>query len=107
MKSLLYVLGADGKTPVELDGYSDEDFLKWHKCFKDGEKRRVAKTELPNGITIVTVFLGMDYGWGGEPLLFETMVLGPSGNDTRVCHKYSTWDEALNGHNRAVEILKS
>jgi hypothetical protein len=92
----------EGKTPVELDGYSDEDLLKWHKCFKDTEGRRVALTVVGK-VTVSTMFLGVDYGWGDKRLLFETMVFG--GDDDH-CERYSTWDEALEGHNKTVEMLK-
>lgn len=34
---------------------------------------RVAYDELPDGSHLSTVWLGMDHGWGGPPLIFETM----------------------------------
>jgi hypothetical protein len=52
-------------------------------------------------VSVSTVFLGLDhnFGEGGAPLLFETMVFGLPGED---CRRYSTWAEAEEGHARIV-----
>jgi hypothetical protein len=55
---------------------------------------------------ISTVFLALDHNWdpGGEPLLFETMIFeGPYHGDM---WRYSTYDEAKEGHDRIVNCLK-
>lgn len=54
---------------------------------------------------VSTVFLSLDHSWiGGPPLLFETMIFdGPYDGFMR---RYSTYDEALAGHNKVVEVLK-
>ena len=47
----------------------------------------------------------MDHQWGaGPPVLFETMIFGPAGGEN-YCERYSTWDEALAGHRRALEAV--
>lgn len=59
-----------------------------------------------DGQRVSTVFLHMDHNWdpGGPPILFETMIFeGPYDNDM---WRYSTWDEALAGHNRIVNCLR-
>jgi hypothetical protein len=62
---------------------------------------RVASTEIPNGLTVSTVFLGLDHQRGdGPPLLFETMVFP----DCEDAWRYSTWDQAGAGHDQVVEI---
>jgi hypothetical protein len=93
-----------------LDGHQavpTESWLEWHKCFRDSEKRIVGRTEIGK-ITISTVFLGMDHGWGprSEGLVFETMVFGYDGNENMTT-RYRTWEEAENGHKRIVEEMKA
>jgi len=74
-----------------------ESILEWGKCFQDSEKRIVARTEIGN-ITVSTVFLGVDHGWGprSEGLVFETMVFGSGRVD--LVGRYSTWADAEEGH---------
>jgi hypothetical protein len=71
---------------------------KWSEWFNgDNRDRIVNKTETPYG-DVSTVFLGIDHNHSckGAPLLFETMVFGGE-HDGRMM-RYSTWDEAENGH---------
>lgn len=73
---------------------------EWIKVFEDPNGRRVALDVLPNGFKVSTVLLGIDhsFGFGGPPVIFETMVF--PGNDME---RYSTKEEALEGHKRMVE----
>ncbi len=87
------------------------NLLEWatwfEKATRDGE-RHVAKTTLDDGTWISTVFLGLDHNFGvGEPLLFETMAFkdGDSGED-RDMERYSTYDEAEQGHEKMVKKWK-
>lgn len=77
------------------------DVLEWAKWFEKGN-RHVAYTVL--GVrTISTVFLGIDYSFGfGDPLLFETMIFGPDGDEYQ--ERYCTYEEAEAGHKEAVEL---
>jgi hypothetical protein len=50
------------------------------------------------------VWLGFDHGFGGAPLIFETMIFGYDGDDQQ--WRYSTEREALKGHDRAVALCK-
>lgn len=89
-----YIL--DGKTPVECD-----DILKWGEWFETAD-RHVAKTE-KDEIKVSTVFLGIDHSFGdGPPLLFETMIFG--GEHDKDMWRYSTWNEAEEGHKKACAI---
>ena len=86
-----YIL--DGHNPVVCD-----DLLMWARWFESHD-RRIARTVI-GPYTVSTVFIGIDHQWGdGRPLLFETLVFA---NDDRVCdermERYSTWDEAVAGH---------
>lgn len=70
----------------------------------DSQNVRVAKDTI-NGIDISTVFLGIDHGFAGNaPMLFETMVFG--GPDNQYQERYSTWEQAEKGHQRAVNMVK-
>lgn len=84
--------GADGHAiiPVPL--------FEWAAWFASTD-RIVQQDTRADGLFISTVFLGIDHSFGeGPPLLFETMVF--QGKDGREidCQRYSTWDDALAGH---------
>lgn len=86
------------KKPVEC-----ENIIEWAKWFEKAD-RRVNATELPDGVRVSTVFLGMDHSFmGGPPLLFETMIFG--GEHDGYCERYSTWEEAETGHQKAIELI--
>lgn len=81
------------------------DVLEWAKRFEFSmDKRHVGYTKLKAGLEVSTVFLGIDHNFFGDrPLLFETAVLTDYGWDIR--DRYSTWDEALAGHEATVKSL--
>lgn len=82
------------------------DLIKWAMWFeRAGKQRIVAKTELPNGILISTVFLGLDYNFRrkGPPILFESMIFG--GKNDQTLYRYATWKEAEDGHENAVQYF--
>ena len=58
------------------------------------------------GVRVSTVFLGIDHNWSvdGPPLIFETMVFG--GDFDRDQDRYSTWEEAKQGHAVAVDLVR-
>lgn len=59
-----------------------------------------------DGINISTVFLYLNHRFGpdGPPLIFETMVFG--GELDQECERYSTWAEAIAGHEAMVERVR-
>ncbi len=88
-----YIL--EGKKPKLV-----EDMVEWGIWFESA-KRHVAETTLPNGVSVSTVFLGLDHSFGdGEPILFETMIFGGKHGDYQ--ERYSTWEEAEAGHKKAL-----
>jgi len=89
-----YIL--DGKTPIHCD-----DLLSWASWFKS--QNRIIASKMIDGITISTVFLGIDHGFGGKVMLFETMIFGGDHDD--YCERYSTWEEAEAGHQTAVNLV--
>jgi hypothetical protein len=85
----------EGKTPVPSE---------WPDVGGDIERSRVGK-DVVGESRVSTVFLFIDHQWGeGPPLLFETMVFGgPLDMD---CERYSTWEQAEEGHARWVQKVK-
>jgi len=94
-----YIL--DGHKAVPVD-----DLLEWGRWFETAP-RHVARTSLPGGIEVSTVFLGLDHRFGGDgpPLIFETMVFG--GEYDQYQDRYSTWEEAEKGHADVVSRVKA
>jgi hypothetical protein len=82
----------------------EPDLLTWAKWFEDGDKRRVALTEIGD-VRISTVFLGIDHSFGGgAPILFETMIF--EGEHDQYQERYHTLEEAMIGHEKAVSLAK-
>jgi hypothetical protein len=78
---------------------------RWSFTFE--HNRRTVAQEVVGGIYISTIFLGIDYsfGMGGPPLVFETMAF--DADEELMCRRYSTWDEAVAGHQEIVEACKT
>lgn len=97
----LYVL--DGKKPVQAP-----DFMQYAMCMGDDNLRRVG-LDVIGEVHVSTVFIGMDHQFrdGGPPILFETMVFGMDAEGYGRQWRYSTWEEAAEGHVLAVEWVKS
>ena len=91
-----YIL--DGKTPVV-----ENDVIKWAEWFEKAD-RHVAENIIGE-VVIATVFLGLGNNWGkGKPILFETMIFGGEHDGYR--ERYYAWEEAENGHEKAVKLVK-
>jgi hypothetical protein len=77
-------------------------YIEWTIWFQ-AANRRVAETEV-GCRTVSTVFLGLDHQYtkGGPPLLFETIVFP----ECDICERYSTWNDAEQGHDRLVQQLR-
>lgn len=89
----------------DKDGTPISDVLAWGKKLEDIEYKRVAKTTLPDGTWVSTVWLGLDHQYGdGPPLIFETMVFEAEHDLGELDQKrYSTLAEAEDGHNAMVK----
>ena len=93
---MYYIL--ENRVPVRV-GNIDEWFRLCTPTMK-----RVDETFI-NDVHISTVFLGMDHSFGGgTPVLFETMIFGGKLNDYQ--WRYTTWDEAIEGHQKAVQMCR-
>lgn len=82
----------------------------WARWFEDSmPERRVAADEPVPGVRVSTVFLGLDHGFGGTPLLYETMIFDDDGTGHRLAHeqwRYETKAEAVAGHADAVRAVR-
>lgn len=83
-----------------------EEFSRLHTP----EYATVCRTE-SNGWLISTVWLGIDHSFGDStPIIFETMIFRPGADDSPsldevYCSRYSTENEAMDGHVRAMKWL--
>lgn len=100
------------------------DLLKWAEWFEtSGERRKIAYDDVGDHY-VSTVFLGLDYSFGGKkPILFETMVFEKGESKTKLVtgdddklitynksldefsRRYSTREEAVEGHRLARKAL--
>ncbi len=82
------------------------DFMVWAKQFEEMSKadtRHVAE-DMINGYHISTVWLGLDHNYyGGPPLIFETMVFHGDSSGDIYMDRYTTWDQAVDGHKKAIQ----
>jgi len=90
---------------VDKKVIEEPDLYVWGRWMEQRDARRVARTELENGVVISTVFLGLDHNFGeGPPLLFETMVfLSNSNGGEDYMERYETYAQAEAGHEKAVK----
>ena len=61
-------------------------------------------------VRVSTIFLGLDHSFNEDdpkdlPVLFETMIFGKFNDDYQI--RYTTWEEAVEGHKRALMIAKT
>ena len=88
------------------------DVLVAAKWIEDNPERRVVKQENildKNGETVrvSTVFLGLDHGvpWNKDkrPVLWETMIFG--GEHDQYQDRYTSYEDALEGHQKAIDFI--
>jgi hypothetical protein len=79
--------------------------MKWAMWMATADRQ--VRDSFQGDVRVSTIFTGLDHAFGfGRPRLFETMVfIGHAGVDTE---RYSTWQEAEEGHARLVaKIFKA
>ncbi len=79
-----------------------ENLEEWAKWFDIGENRIIDKTFIGKS-EVSTVFLGINHGFGGPDLWFETMVFGGPHDGQQ--DRYETYDQAVAGHKEVVASL--
>lgn len=96
-----YILA--GKTPVAVANVAE--WAAW-RALDDGNGSHIVGRYERDGVTVSTVFLGLDHAFGGgPPLLFETMVFG--GPDDGAQWRFATWDEAEAHHMATCRTLRT
>ena len=79
---------------------------QWQKINLD---KKAVKQEYIDDVFVSTVFLGLDHSfpWNEDktPVLWETMIFGGE-HDQNYQERYSSYEEALEGHQKAVELVK-
>ena len=93
-----YYLLDDNKVPYEVS------LEESYQVYRDMDMK-IVKQETVGDSKVSTVFLCLDHAWHGEegPILFETMIF--EGYYDSFQRRYKTYDEALRGHNDAVEMV--
>lgn len=87
--------GMDGQ-PISME--------EWDRLCQTDQKF-VSRTDLPGGVFVSTVLLGVDhsFGFGTRPVIFETMVFESIENMEGLdCQRYCTKTEAELGHEAMV-----
>lgn len=78
---------------------------EWSAMFEKND-RKIAFDVLGD-YEVSTVFLGLDHNYfGGEPLIFETMIFCKDQELDQSCWRYSTYEQALVGHQEALNLVK-
>ena len=88
--------------------YTTQSREEWAAYMSDSaDHRRVAETFVGD-TRISTVFLGIDHGWGGAKILFETMIFtaDPDNELDQTMDRYATLEAAMAGHERAVALVR-
>lgn len=101
-RPLFYRLDPDTHEPIPCD-----DLVEVGRHMPTQESWRVAATDLSPDVWVSTVFLPIDHNFMGDgpPVLFETMVF-VRGEAAEYQRRYSSWDEAVRGHEEIVEHMR-
>lgn len=85
-----------------------EDIYEWGEWYEKSTKQRKVARDKVGKVTVSTVFIGIDHNFGeGPPLLFETMIFNDGGEHDQYQERYSTRQEALAGHIKALRLLEA
>lgn len=84
---------------------------QWGKLFEDMGYKRVDIKTFPSGRWVSTVWLGLDHSFGfhgdDSPLIFETMVFDGSSMMDEYMERYTTEEQAREGHQRIVQMVEA
>lgn len=85
------------------------ELMAWARLHEDNAYKIVKQDRIgeePDDVLVSTVWLGSDHRFGGgPPLIFETMIFGGEHGDYQ--ERFSTEAEALDGHARALSLVRA
>jgi hypothetical protein len=85
-----------------------KEVMEWADFFENAGNKKIVRQEHVGHYFVSTVFIGMDYGYGERPpQIFETMVFYFGESSDHYCDRYATWQEAEEGHKKAVKWVKN
>jgi hypothetical protein len=100
-RPLHYILADDSDIPIPMD----DGFAAWKWMDEHPDRRQLELTEFPDGTHVSTVFLCIDHAhWGGDPILWETMIFSGNEEIKDWTNRYHSAAEARVGHWEAVGI---
>ena len=79
-----------------------QDYIEQLKGGRGAPYKVLRQENLPEGYWLSTVFLGVDHGYWGGPLWFESMVFTRERKEAD-CERYATMQEALAGHAKMLK----
>ncbi len=88
--------------------------MTWANFLENNHTKRIVKKDDIGDMHISTIFIGLDHGFSlldekemddYKPLIFETMVFKNNGGI--YCDRYSTWKEAEEGHQKAIDWVNN
>ena len=92
------------------------DLMTWAEWFEKSVRTpgknpgwsRIVQQTMVWDTMVSTVFLGLNHQFGdGPPLLFETMIFGPADQEREHQWRYSTWEQAEEGHKKAMALVQA
>jgi hypothetical protein len=99
--------------PTYFDRQGKElELLDWARLFEDGDYK-ILKQDKIGKYRVSTVWIGLNMRFFGidPPLIFETMIFIEEGQEKDELDfwqdRYSTEDEALEGHEKALELVRN
>lgn len=104
----LYILDEDHNIVPVYGGIDSPEYLAATKWLWGNDSRNRIVAQVQDGeIMVSTIFLGIDHAFGnGPPVLFETMIFGEEAGDLNgYQERCCTWDEAVEGHSKAVRLV--
>lgn len=97
MSNNYYLNDDHSVTPCDINRWSEQ-----YEEMSRNNTKHVGNDKI-DGKHISTVWLGTNYRYGeGPPEIFETMVFKDGTLSDIYCERYATWDEAVDGHKRAI-----
>ena len=89
--------------------WDGEEIQLWEWMFKSNYLGKHIGDETIGDFRVSTVWLGMNHGYEGCRLVFETMIFCENNTKHDLNNwldRYSTYEQALKGHNRVCDLLR-